>query len=305
MTASRDSVASWALTHLKVREILCKDQAANKSIVLGLPNNEEDLAFRRSVYGDNEIALKKSKPFLRLVWEALQDKTLIMLEISALISLALSFYQPKPEDEFDDQGKDDYEYGVDGGEDKYGSIEGIAIIISISIIVLVSAVNDYNKERQFRGLQAQLEKESKVNVLRDKNIMDMSVPSLVVGDICMLKIGDVIPADGILFESNELKIDESSLTGESDLVNKSLTADPVLYSGTHVMEGSGRMVVTAVGIHSQSGVIYSLMLAKKGGDADADADEKTKSVLQNKLGDLAVKVGTRRRGAFRGAKCSN
>lgn len=209
-----------------------------------------------------------------------------MLEISALISLALSFYQPKPEDEFDDQEQDEYEYGVDGGEDKYGCIEGIAIIISIAIIVLVSAVNDYNKERQFRGLQAQLEKESKVNVLRDKNIMDMSVPSLVVGDICMLKIGDVIPADGILFESNELKIDESSLTGESDLVNKSLAADPVLYSGTHVMEGSGRMVVTAVGIHSQSGVIYSLM---KG--ADGDGDEKTKSVLQTKLSDLAVKIG--------------
>lgn len=53
-------------------------------------------------------------------------------------------------------------------------------------------------------------------------------------------LGDLLPADGILIQSNDLKIDESSLTGESDLIRKSFDHDPVLLSGTHAMEGSGR-----------------------------------------------------------------
>lgn len=60
-----------------------------------------------------------------------------------------------------------------------------------------------------------------------------------------------MPADGIIIQSNDLKVDESSLTGESDHVKKGETHDPLLLSGTHVMEGSGRMVVTAVGVNSQ------------------------------------------------------
>ncbi|NXR84672.1 AT2B4 ATPase, partial [Pycnonotus jocosus] len=53
--------------------------------------------------------------------------------------------------------------------------------------------------------------------------------------------GDLLPADGVLIQGNDLKIDESALTGESDHVRKSLDKDPLLLSGTHVMEGSGRM----------------------------------------------------------------
>lgn len=52
----------------------------------------------------------------------------------------------------------------------------------------------------------------------------------------------MLPADGLLIQSNDLKIDESSLTGESDLIRKSSDHDPVLLSGTNAMEGSGRLV---------------------------------------------------------------
>ena len=66
-----------------------------------------------------------------------------------------------------------------------------------------------------------------------------------------VKYGDLLPADGIILQSNDLKIDESSLTGESDQVKKGPECDPMLLSGTHIMEGSGKVVVTAVGINSQ------------------------------------------------------
>ncbi|NWT26619.1 AT2B1 ATPase, partial [Agelaius phoeniceus] len=84
--------------------------------------------------------------------------------------------------------------------------------------------------------------------------------------------GDLLPADGILIQGNDLKIDESSLTGESDQVKKSMDKDPMLLSGTHVMEGSGRMVVTAVGINSQTGIIFTLL----GAGGEGDEEKKVK-----------------------------
>ncbi|XP_068826119.1 plasma membrane calcium-transporting ATPase 1 isoform X14 [Capricornis sumatraensis] len=97
--------------------------------------------------------------------------------------------------------------------------------------------------------------------------------------------GDLLPADGILIQGNDLKIDESSLTGESDHVKKSLDKDPLLLSGTHVMEGSGRMVVTAVGINSQTGIIFTLLGA--GGEEEEKKDEKKKE-KKNKKQDGAI-----------------
>ena len=61
-------------------------------------------------------------------------------------------------------------------------------------------------------------------------------------------VGDLLPADGLIIQSNDLKVDESSLTGESDHVKKGENVDPLLLSGTHVMEGSGKMLVVAVGV---------------------------------------------------------
>lgn len=75
-------------------------------------------------------------------------------------------------------------------------------------------------------------------------------------------LGDLLPADGVLIQSNDLKIDESSLTGESDQIKKSLESDPILLSGTHVMEGSGKMVIVAVGVNSQTGVSNFLNMLK-------------------------------------------
>ena len=81
----------------------------------------------------------------------------------------------------------------------------------------------------------------------------------------------MLPADAIIIQSNDLKIDESSLTGESDQVKKGLDSDPMLLSGTHVMEGSGKAIVTAVGINSQAGIIFTLLGAV---EDEASKEEK-------------------------------
>ncbi|KAI4578089.1 hypothetical protein MJG53_010944 [Ovis ammon polii x Ovis aries] len=141
----------------------------------------------------------------------------------------------------------------DKGEAEAGWIEGTAILFSVIIVVLVTAFNDCSKEKQFRGLQNRIEKEQKFSVILNGHIIQLPVAEIV---------------------GNDLKIDESSLTGESDHVKKSLERDPMLLSGTHVMEGSGQMAVTAVGISSQTGIIYTLS-----GASEWEEEEKKKVFL--------------------------
>uniref|UniRef100_A0A8C0PS86 Calcium-transporting ATPase n=1 Tax=Canis lupus familiaris TaxID=9615 RepID=A0A8C0PS86_CANLF len=211
--------------------------------------------------------------------------------------------------------------GEEEGEGETGWIEGAAILLSVVCVVLVTAFNDWSKEKQFRGLQSRIEQEQKFTVIRAwVKVIQIPVADITVGDIAQVKYGKV----------NDLKIDESSLTDK----------DPLLLSGTHVMEGSGRMVVTAVGVNSQTGIIFTLLGAggeeekrrmkrkrkrkkqdgaienrnkakaqdgaamemqplksEEGGDGDekdkkkANLPKKEKSVLQGKLTKLAVQIG--------------
>ncbi|XP_038146403.1 plasma membrane calcium-transporting ATPase 2 isoform X5 [Cyprinodon tularosa] len=290
----------------------------------GLAGVQTDLDKRKEIFGKNLIPPKKPKTFLQLVWEALQDVTLIILEIAALISLGLSFYHPPGQTSGEACGA--AAGGVeDEGEADAGWIEGAAILLSVVCVVIVTAFNDWSKEKQFRGLQSRIEQEQKFQVVRGSQVIQLPVADIVVGDIAQIKYGDLLPADGVLIQGNDLKIDESSLTGESDHVKKAADKDPMLLSGTHVMEGSGRMVVTAVGVNSQTGIIFTLLGASveeeekkekkvkkqdgaaamemqplksaEGGEADekerkrVSAPKKEKSVLQGKLTKLAVQIG--------------
>lgn len=240
------------------------------SAVDGLSGQPSDIEKRKAAFGQNFIPPKKPKTFLQLVWEALQDVTLIILEVAAIVSLGLSFYKPP------DAGDKNCVKGTGGEPEEEGEtgwIEGAAILLSVVCVVLVTAFNDWSKEKQFRGLQSRIEQEQKFSVVRGGQVIQIHVAEIVVGDIAQIKYGDLLPADGVLIQGNDLKIDESSLTGESDHVKKSLDKDAMLLSGTHVMEGSGKIVVTAVGVNSQTGIIFTLLGA---GEDDDDEEEKEK-----------------------------
>ncbi|XP_043657363.1 plasma membrane calcium-transporting ATPase 2 isoform X5 [Drosophila teissieri] len=237
----------------------------------GLSGSRADEEHRRETFGSNVIPPKPPKTFLTLVWEALQDVTLIILEVAALVSLGLSFYKPADEDAPVLQEE----------EEHHGWIEGLAILISVIVVVIVTAFNDYSKERQFRGLQNRIEGEHKFSVIRGGEVCQISVGDILVGDIAQVKYGDLLPADGCLIQSNDLKVDESSLTGESDHVKKGPDVDPMVLSGTHVMEGSGKMVVTAVGVNSQAGIIFTLL--------GAAVDEQEAEIKKMKKGESDVR----------------
>mmetsp|Transcript_77159 Transcript_77159/g.116068 ORF Transcript_77159/g.116068 Transcript_77159/m.116068 type:complete len:81 (-) Transcript_77159:2284-2526(-) len=80
----------------------------------------------------------------------------------------------------------------------------------------------------------------------------------MVGDLNMINIGDMLPVDGILVQSSEILMDESSITGESDLIKKNVPKDyskgnkstPFMISGSKCMDGSGIMLVAAVGVNT-------------------------------------------------------
>ncbi|XP_057374431.1 plasma membrane calcium-transporting ATPase 2-like [Daphnia carinata] len=260
----RGQEAVEQLRHYGGVQQLCKKLYTSSTE--GLSGSPKDIEHRRETFGSNTIPPKTPKTFLRLVWEALQDATLIILEVAAIVSLLLSFVPSTSDDELGHEENKAHEW-----------IEGLAILISVIVVVLVTAFNDYTKERQFRGLQSRIEGEHKFAVLRGGESSQIFVGEIVVGDICQVKYGDLLPADGILIQSNDLKVDESSLTGESDHVKKSELTDPMLLSGTHVMEGSGRMLVTAVGINSQAGIIFTLL--------GAAADDKKAKAKKRKKGD--------------------
>lgn len=276
----------------------------------GLKGDPVDIERRKELFGKNQIPPAPSKSFLSLVWEALQDTTLIILQVAALISLILFFYESHEEKP---------ESVIKNEDEKYGWIEGVAILVSVFIVVLVTAFNDYAKEKQFQKLQNRIDDDHKFSVIRNSETIEILVHEIVVGDILQIKYGDLIPADGVLIQGNDLQIDESSFTGETDMMKKS-DNDPMLLSGTHVMEGRGKILVTAVGINSQVGKIFSLLgvsgdqelpkpetKSSKNGDVETgqgtievteaeagqkeSSTKKDKSILQRKLTKLAVKIG--------------
>lgn len=90
-------------------------------------------------------------------------------------------------------------------------------------------------------------------------------------------LGDLLPADGLLIQGSDLKIDESSLTGETDLIKKIEREDIGLLSGTHVMEGTGRMLIVGVGLNSQVGTIMKLLGATENSSSKKEKKIRSKS----------------------------
>ncbi|CAF1399532.1 unnamed protein product [Rotaria sordida] len=263
------------------------EQKLKTNLINGLSGDNNDLSARIAAFGRNKIPPKPPRTILRLVLDALLDVRFVRPIIFAGILFALSFYYPSG-DTFEPEGKPT--------EANVAWIECIIIIIAISIAVLVTAFNDWTKERQFRELQSIIELDQKFNVIRESQVHQIPIKDIVVGDICQIKYGDLLPVDGVVVQSNDLKVDESSLTGEIDLIKKDESEDPFLLSGTHIMEGNGKMLVLAVGEHSQMGIINKLLGAPKEENNDnnkqnttTDADVGKRQVkLESTTADAAV-----------------
>jgi Ca2+-transporting ATPase len=232
---------------------------------------------RKRIFNDNRLPERKAKNIFQLAWMAYNDKILILLTVAAVIALALGIYQavgqPHPP-----------------GEPGVEWVEGVAIIVAIVVVVSVGAVNDWQKERQFVKLNKKKDARN-VQVVRSGKAQEISVHDLLVGDLMVIEPGDILPVDGIFVTGHSVKCDESSATGESDIMKKTAAddvykameknenlrkMDPFMISGAKVTEGFGRMIVTATGIHSSYG---KTMLALR--------EDNEATPLQMKLNNLA------------------
>ncbi|KAJ2893890.1 plasma membrane calcium, partial [Coemansia aciculifera] len=165
-------------------------------------------ADRGDRYGINILPPADSRSFLGLVWDTLHDKMLILLIVAAIVSLGIGIYQ-------------DVRVTGDPSEDNQDVhwVEGFAIIVAIAVITLVSSINDFQKEKQFRQLNAK-KNNRRVRVTRGGQERLVSSNCILVGDIMLIEPGDVMCADGLVLSSSNLKCDESSVTGESDAIKK-------------------------------------------------------------------------------------
>eukprot|EP00051_Salpingoeca_urceolata_P005163 m.70822 g.70822 ORF g.70822 m.70822 type:complete len:1076 (-) comp14099_c1_seq1:169-3396(-) len=230
----------------------------NSDLKMGLDEAAVEENTRK--YGENKLPEPEFKTLWTLIVEALSDRTLIMLCIAAAISLAVGMATE----------------GVESGWK-----DGVAVLVAVAIIVAITAGNDYSKERQFRKLNER-KNDHPVNVIRGGHVTTISVLKLVVGDILQVDTGDIIPADGIFIKGNAGRCDESAATGESNAVKKGAAPDrdPCFLSGTLMIEGDARVLVTSVGAESFNGRIL-LALREPAPDTP----------LQEKLGKLANIIG--------------
>ncbi|KAJ6380871.1 hypothetical protein OIU77_029713 [Salix suchowensis] len=217
-----------------------------------------DVSTRQKIYGCNRYTEKPPRSFLMFVWEALQDLTLIILMVCALVSIGV---------------------GIATEGWPKGMYDGLGIILSVFLVVMVTAASDYNQSLQFRDLDREKKKIS-IQVTRDGRKQEISIYDLVVGDVVQLSIGDIVPADGIYISGYSLVIDESSLSGESEPVNV-YENKPLLLSGTKVQDGSGKMIVTAVGMRTEWGKLMETLC--EGGEDETP--------LQVKLNGVATVIG--------------
>ncbi|KAL7070981.1 hypothetical protein ACQ4LE_009717 [Meloidogyne hapla] len=226
-------------------EGLCKRLQTDP--INGIPNKLEEVIRRRNVFGINQIPEQPPKLFLTFINEIVFWKSSVLF---ILFSAGLSLYKPQ-KDEYDYYDYDDEE------EDELYLAE--IIVVAINIVFVIKARIEYNVERKFRGLQGKINSENKVVVIRGGKQITVIENELVVGDIVLIKNGDKIPADGVLIGSCELKVDGASHNGSYDNTKKSVESDPTVFAGTNVMEGCGRILITAVGLNSQNGIILTLL----------------------------------------------
>ncbi|PUZ71361.1 hypothetical protein GQ55_2G307800 [Panicum hallii var. hallii] len=224
----------------------------------GVSPDEDELLQRRDIFGANTYPRKKRRSIWRFVFEACQDLTLVILMVAAAISLSLGM-------------------ATEGVKD--GWYDGGSIFFAVFLVVFVTATSDYRQSLQFQHLNEE-KQNIQVEVIRGGKRIGASIFDLVVGDVVPLKIGDQVPADGILISGHSLAIDESSMTGESKIVHKDQRA-PFLMSGCKVADGYGSMLVTGVGTNTEWGMLMA--------NLSVDVGEETP--LQVRLNGVATLIG--------------
>ena len=195
---------------------------------LGL--NENEIHARQKLYGHNDFDVDDDEPIWKKYLGQFKEPMILLLLASALISLIMRQYD-----------------------------DALSITIAIIIVVTVAFIQENRAEKEIEALKKLVP--PKCVCIREGQTQVIYAKDLVPGDLCILDIGDRVPADLRLTEANELSVDESSFTGETKPSAK--TIEPmdfgsrqgsisdrknIVFMGTHVLNGNGKVTIDGVEI---------------------------------------------------------
>lgn len=238
--------------------------------IAGLNSNE--VIQRQKYFGENELKQTDGRGKLTILYEQFTNIMLVMLMAIAIISAILDLRKAAfPKDS-----------------------------IAIFTIVVLNGILGYVQESRAEQALAALKRlsSSSVKMIRDGITQEVDAKELVPGDIVFLEAGVQIAADGHLLETQNLQINESTLTGEATAVNKN--ADPIfpedaplgdrlnlMYKGTQVVQGRGKAIVTKTGMDTEIGKIATML---QGVETEPTPLQKRMTQLGNVLvsGSLAL-----------------
>ena len=222
--------------------------------------------------GKNKLAEPEKESLFRKFIRSLADPMIIMLIVAAGIQAVVTVLEAH-------------------GTFRFSDFADVLVILVVVIInTVMSLIQESKSEAAMEALMQMTAATSKV--LRDGQVCVIKSEDIVTGDILVFEAGDAVPADCRILESHSLKVEEAALTGESVPVNKIIdvlycrdeNADVplgdrtnMLYSGSTVVYGRGRAVVTATGMETEMGKIA---------DALSEA-EKEQTPLQKKMAELS------------------
>lgn len=223
--------------------------------------NNEEVEKRKVQYGENSIQTKEKKSLFMMIIEQFKDFMVIILIIASIISGFL------------------------------GEISDTIIILLVVILnALLGVIQENKAEKSLEALKSLSAPIAKV--IREGKIMETKSKEIVPGDILIVEAGDFVSADGVIFESASLMIEESSLTGESVPVEKNshtLEGDNIplgdrknfAYTSSLVTNGRGRIIVTGTGMNTELGKIAEMI----------QSQEEVRTPLQAKLDELGKLLG--------------
>ncbi len=221
----------------------------------------EEAQRRLQQYGPNQLEEKARRTFAQMVWEQLRGFVILLLIGAAIVSAILGEY-----------------------------VDASAIIAIVLLNTILGVVQESRAEEALAALKRMAAPDSQV--LRDGKRFTVPGPQLVPGDIVFMEAGYYVPADVRLIEAVNLRVEEAALTGESVPVQKNsaatLDAGASLgdrknsaFMGTVVNYGRGKGVVTSTGMHTQLGLIATML----------QSVHEEQTPLQRKLDDLGKTLG--------------
>jgi len=228
---------------------------------------EEEVKIRQSKYGKNKLKDKKKESIIIKFIKQFNDFMIITLIIASIISAVISKMQ----------GENDY-------------VDSIIIIGIVIFNALMGVIQEAKAEKSIEALKQMTPQITKV--IRNGKTTEINAEDLVKGDIVILETGNFIPADCRIIESHNLKIEESSLTGEAEpslkeaniICQKDIPLGDMknmAFMASTVVNGTGKAIVTETGMETKVGQIANMIIE----------DEAPETPLQKKLGEVGKILG--------------